>query len=152
MYEDTVARWGSAATNRYTWALFESMFKKRSSKIRLWLARYEGRLVAGALCFYHNQHVAYWHSASSRESYGKLDASHVLQYFIINDACQNGFELYDFLPSGGIEGVAHFKSGFSPQQRPIHIYVSPFMRLSSTVRDKLRRTLLYRSLMKGTGF
>jgi len=152
MYEESLARWGNDATNRYGWALFASMLKKHSPKIRLWLARYEGKLVSGALCIYHNAHVAYWHAASTREFYGKLDASHVLQYFIISDACQNGYRFYDFLPSGGIEGVAHFKGGFSPETRPVRIYVSPLVRLSGSVRAALRANPAYKLLMRGTGF
>jgi len=152
LYQDNLARWGETATNRYGWDLFEIMYKKKSSKIKLWLAKYDGQIISGALCFYHNKHVAYWHSATSELFYKKLNATQVLQYYIIKDACEKGFLLYDFLPSSGLEGVVHFKNGFSPQKRPVNIYVSPFMKISKAMRERLRNSAVYKSLMKDTGF
>ena len=152
LYRDTLERWADTATNRYDWPLFLSMFKRQSANIKLWLARFHGKLVSGALCLYHNSHVAYWHSATARDSYKKLDATHVLQYHIIQDACEKGFLLYDFMPSSGIPGVIDFKSGFSAVKRPVHIYMSRAARLSSAVRTGIRGNVIYRFLMRGTGF
>jgi lipid II:glycine glycyltransferase (peptidoglycan interpeptide bridge formation enzyme) len=152
LYEDTLARWGEKTTNAYTWDLFAIMYKKKSRKIKLWLAKYQGQIISGALCFYHNTHVAYWHSATSKRFFKKLNGTHVLQYCIIKDACEKGFLLYDFLPSSGIEGVVEFKEGFSPQRKPVHIYLSHCMQLSDAMRKKLRHSAFYKLLMKGTGF
>ena len=152
LYQDNLARWGKKTTNTYQWGLFEIMYRKKSHKIKLWLAKYEGQIISGALCLYHNRHVAYWHSATSEQYYKKMNATHVLQYTIIKDACDRGFLLYDFLPSSGIEGVINFKDGFSPQRRPVHIYMSPFMKLSDAARKMFRNSALYKSLMKDTGF
>jgi len=152
LYQDTLARWGEDATNRYEWDLFEIMLRKKSHKIKLWLARYQGQVISGALCFYHNKHVAYWHSATSQRFFKKLNATHVLQYAIIKDACERGFLIYDFLPSSGIKGVIDFKNGFSPQVRPVNIYVSPGMRVAQQMRNMFRNAALYKSFMKGRGF
>jgi lipid II:glycine glycyltransferase (peptidoglycan interpeptide bridge formation enzyme) len=152
MYQDTLARWGEKTTNAYQWNLFEIMFKKRSDKIKLWLAKYEGQIISGALCFYQNKHVAYWHSATSQHFYKKLNATHVLQYSIIKDACEKGYLAYDFLPSSGIKGVIDFKSGFSTKRKEIHVYMSPLMRLSGAMRKKMRNNAVYKLLMKDTGF
>lgn len=152
MYQDTLARWGERTTNAYQWNLFETMYRKKSHKIKLWLARYQGQIISGALCFYHNKHVAYWHSATSERFFKKLNATHVLQYCIIKDACEKGFLLYDFLPSSGIKGVIDFKSGFSPEERPVHIYMSSFMKISDAMRKRLRNNAVYKLLMKDTGF
>ncbi|MCL5022526.1 MAG: GNAT family N-acetyltransferase [Nitrospirae bacterium] len=152
LYQDTLARWGEKATNTYTWDLFATMYRKKSPGIRLWLARHQGQIISGALCFYHNRHVAYWHSATAQQFFKKLNATHVLQYAIIKDACEKRFLLYDFLPSSGIEGVIDFKSGFSPQRKPVHIYMSSLMKLSDTMRKRLRNSMVYKFLMKGTGF
>jgi len=152
IYQDTLARWGNKATNTLKWHLFEIMYARNSRKIKLWLAKYQGQVISGALCFYYNKHVAYWHSATSQRFFKKLNASHVLQYRIIKDACENGFLLYDFLPSGGIEGVIDFKNGFSPQRIPVHVYMSPFMKTADAMRKRLRTNAIYKSLMKNTGF
>lgn len=152
LYRDNLARWGEKTTNAYRWPLFEIMYKKKSNKIRLWLARYQGHIISGALCFYHNRHVAYWHSATSERFYKKLNATQVLQYYIIKDACERGFLIYDFLPSSGIKGVIDFKSGFSPQTKPVHIYMSPLMKASDSIRKRFRNNAMYKFLMKNTGF
>jgi Acetyltransferase (GNAT) domain len=152
LYQDTLARWADTATNRYGWPLFLRMFKSQSSNIRLWLAKHNSKLVSGALCLYHNNHVAYWHSATSRDSYKKLNATHVLQYHIIQDACDRGFLLYDFMPSSGLPGVIEFKSGFAPERLPVRIYMSRVASLSSTIRRGIRGNAVYRLLMRGTGF
>jgi lipid II:glycine glycyltransferase (peptidoglycan interpeptide bridge formation enzyme) len=152
IYQDTLARWGENTTNAYQWKLFEIMYRKKSHKIKLWLAKYDGQIISGALCFYHNRHVAYWHSSTSERYYKKLNATHVLQYSIIKDASEKGFHLYDFLPSSGIKGVIDFKSGFSPEQKPVNIYMSPYMKISDAVRKRLRNSTVYKSFMKDTGF
>jgi CelD/BcsL family acetyltransferase involved in cellulose biosynthesis len=152
IYQDNLSRWGKAATNNYSWELFEIMCRKQSPNIKLWLARHQGQVISGALCFYHNRHVAYWHSATSQEYYKKLNATHVLQYQIIKDACDRGYELYDMLPSSGIAGVIEFKRGFSPREVPVHTYLSPLMQLCDALRNRLRGSALYRTAMKNTGF
>jgi lipid II:glycine glycyltransferase (peptidoglycan interpeptide bridge formation enzyme) len=152
LYCDTMARWGKEATNRYTWDLFDILRRKNSRSMKLWLARHEGQVISGALCFYHNHHVAYWHSATSERFYKKLNATHVLQYFIIKDACEKGFLLYDFLPSSGIKGVIDFKRGFSPEEKRVNIYMSPLVKVSESMRKVLRNSTAYKLLMKDTGF
>lgn len=152
LYQDNLARWGKKTTNTYQWNLFKIMYRKNSPKIKLWLAKYQGQIISGALCFYHNKHVAYWHSATSQRFFKKLNATHVLQYCIIKDACEKGFLLYDFMPSSGIQGVVDFKTGFSPQTKALHIYLSPSLRFADFIRKKVRNNALYKALMQNTGF
>ena len=151
VYLAFLARLDKNATNNYRWELFEIMFRKKSPHIKLWLAKYRGQVISGALNFYHNKHVAGWHGATLQEFY-KLNAFHVLQYYIIQDACEKGFLLYDFLPSNGREGVIHFKNGFSPEKKPVRIYMSPAMKMSDAMRKKFRNSALYQFFMKDTGF
>jgi len=152
LYQDTLGRWGKKATNTYRWELFETMFNKKSPHIKLWLAKYQGQIISGAICFYHNKHVAYWHSATSQRFFKKLNATHVLQYCIIKDACERGFLLYDFLSSSGIEGVVDFKNGFSPQKKPVNIYMSPYIQISYAMRKRFHNSHAYKFIMKATGF
>jgi lipid II:glycine glycyltransferase (peptidoglycan interpeptide bridge formation enzyme) len=151
VYLAFLARQYKNATNIYRWELFEIMFKKKSPHIKLWLAKYRGQVISGALNFYHNKHVAGWYGATLQEFY-KLNAFHVLQYYIIQDACEKGFLVYDFMPSNGREGVIHFKNGFSPQKKPVRIYMSPLMKTADAMRKKVRNSAAYKFLMKNTGF
>jgi hypothetical protein len=134
LYQDTLARWAEKTTNRYSWKLFEIMHGKKTGGIVLWMAKLNGTPLSGALCFYHNSHVAYWHGATSQDSLGILNAAHVLHSHIIHDACAQGYSFYDFMPSGRLPGVVEFKRRFSPERRPILIQMSQAMRVLGSTR------------------
>jgi hypothetical protein len=115
MYEHSLARWGRNASSRYPWRFFEIVRKTNSDKIRLWLADYNGRAIAGALCLYARKHVVYWHGAALSEFFN-LRPVHLLLYDVIRDAVDYGAHWFDFNPSGGHEGVLRFKEGFGTEQ------------------------------------
>jgi hypothetical protein len=120
-YQDSLQRWGTRASSRYDWPFFENMYHLRPKKIRLWLAKKESQILAGALCFYHNQHVVYWHGAAYQHFF-QLRPSNLLQYEIIKDAIQNKYYWYDFNPSGGHQNVSNFKKSFGTCQRPCPLF------------------------------
>lgn len=111
VYMDSLNRWGGKATSQYSWNLFEAIFLKVSSNIRLWLAKHDGTVIAGALCFYSTTHVVYWHGAAL-SSYFELRPVNLLMYETISDACKRGCRWFDFNPSGGHKGVKAFKQSF----------------------------------------
>lgn len=114
LYASSLERWGDKASSRYEPKLFESLARLDSRAVRLWLAEYQGKAVAGALCFYTRWHVAYWHGAASGEHF-HLRPVQPLIYDAIQDACERGARWFDFNPSGGHEGVKHFKRGFGTE-------------------------------------
>ena len=57
IYENSLKRWGDSASSRYKWKLFEIMSRLSSPNIKLWLAIFENKMVAGALCFYAKRHI-----------------------------------------------------------------------------------------------
>jgi len=116
-YEDSLRRWGKDASSHYGWPLFEEMFRRNSAYIGLWLAVFEARIVAGALCFYAPRHVVWWHGAAL-EDYFHVRPMNLLIYEIIKDACQQGYTWCDFNPSGGHEGVKSFKREFGALTLP----------------------------------
>lgn len=111
IYERALARWGEDATSVYHWELFELLFEQREH-VKLWVADYDDRIVAGALLLYGPKHVSYWHGASLRE-YSRVRAVNLLMYEGIRDAVDRGLRWYDFNPSGGHEGVEAFKKSFA---------------------------------------
>lgn len=111
MYESSLDRWGNKVTSRYNWALFESIFNRKSSNIKLWIAFYREKAIAGSLCFYSKKHVVYWHGSAYSE-YFNLKPVQLIFYEAISEAVTNGFNWFDFNPSGGHEGVKSFKKGF----------------------------------------
>lgn len=122
IYEDSLRRWGKAASSKYTFDLFKEMFARKSPNIKLWLSIYRGIPVAGALCFYSKWHVVYWHGAAL-EKYFKLRPVNLLLYEVIKDACEQGYTIFDFNPSGGHKGVEAFKKSFGASAYPSPIVI-----------------------------
>lgn len=122
-YQDSLRRWGDDATSTYTWKLFEILCKRNSLNIKLWLAIYEGKAIAGSLCFYAKNHVVYWHGAAYSD-YFKLRPVNLLMYEIIKNACDQGYSWFDFNPSGGHEGVKNFKKSFGAKPMNSSVYRS----------------------------
>ena len=97
--------------------MFEIIYERHSPQIKLWLAHIDGKAVSGAICFYNNKHVVYWHGASLSD-HAALRPANLLQAQLIEDAYRNGFWWYDFNPSGGLEGVEKFKTSFGARKLP----------------------------------
>ncbi|MDJ0848133.1 MAG: GNAT family N-acetyltransferase [Myxococcota bacterium] len=127
VYLDSLERWGERASSRYDWRLFESLFRRGSRHVVLWLARVEGEVAAGALCLYAPHHVAYWHGATARRHF-ETRAAQLLFHEAVRDACARGLRWFDFNPSGGHAGVARFKRGFGAEDLP-----APMLRRRSAV-------------------
>ncbi|MEE9904505.1 MAG: GNAT family N-acetyltransferase [Chlorobium sp.] len=122
-YEDSLSRWGEKASSIYSWYLFETIFLRNSSHIKLWLARHDEFVIAGALCFYSSTHVVYWHGAAVSD-YFYMRPVNLLMHDIIKDACNNNYLWFDFNPSGEHDGVKSFKNSFGCELRSCSIYVS----------------------------
>jgi CelD/BcsL family acetyltransferase involved in cellulose biosynthesis len=82
----------------------------------LWLAYHEERLVGGSVNFYHNRHTVEWLAAYSPASF-TLGVRNLLTAQMIKHAVAEGFAIYDFNPSGTLEGTRRFKQTFSTCQK-----------------------------------
>lgn len=136
VYEATLRRWGSKASSKYGWELFEAMLKRQLPSVRLWLACFQGQVISGALCLYAKTHVAYWHGASLEDHF-HLRPVHLLMQAAIRNACDEGFRWFDFNPSGGHAGVAAFKRSFAAEE--LACPVLWLHRAPSKFRQLLRR-------------
>jgi len=121
IYQDSIKRWGSSVSSKYPIELFKNLFQEQSENIKLWLAYFEEKPIAGSLCFYHNYHVVYWHGAALKNYFSKKP-SNLLQYEIIKNACENNYWWYDFNSSGGHEGVMRFKKSFGAKILKTNIF------------------------------
>lgn len=115
IYQDSIKRWGNGVSSKYPIELFKNLFQEQSKNTKLWLAYFEEKPIAGALCFYHNYHTVYWHGAAL-ENYFSKKPSNLLQYEVIKNACENNYWWYDFNSSGGHEGVVKFKKSFGAEK------------------------------------
>lgn len=120
VYEDSLRRWGDDASSRYEWPLFEQFACRNSPHVQLWLAEYQGKIIAGALTVCSKNQMIYWHGAALGE-YFQLRPVNLLMYEVIKYACEQGFHWFDFNPSGGHEGVRAFKKSFgaTPLSSPV---------------------------------
>lgn len=104
----------------YTDAFFRAQvehFSKRN-ECTLYLARYQGEVIAASIHMHAFGETSYHHGASSHE-HRKIPASYLLQWRAIQDAMKRGDHVYNFWgisPEGATKhpfaGVRLFKTGF----------------------------------------
>lgn len=133
VYQDTLARWGHTSREGYGWRLFQVLFRLDSPHIKLWLARYDGKIVSGELCFYAKRNVVSWHAATLKE-YLRSHVAKVQIFEIIKDAYQHGYTWFDLNPSAGLGGVRTFKEGFNAIPLP-----APLVYVDSPLKHVVRK-------------
>jgi hypothetical protein len=122
VYLDSTVRWGSNASGRYAPSLFDLIRDRGVDNVKLWLAEYEGKIIAGALCLYSRKHVGYWHGASLSD-YLNVRPANLLMFESIRHACEHNYAWFDFNPSAGLAGVRAFKKSFGAKSLPAPIVV-----------------------------
>jgi len=85
--------------------------------IRLFVAEYESKIIAGNIVVFFGDTVTYMHGASGGE-YRNVMAPYLLQWHIIKLAKDSGYKYYDFY---GVDekkwpGVTRFKTGFGAEE------------------------------------
>jgi hypothetical protein len=117
LYQSALTRWGQNASGFYPKRLFYNLFclPEFGPSVKLWLATYQDQIIAGAWVLYHNQHAVYWHGAV-HSNYMSHHPVHLLVAEAIRESSMAGFRWFDFNPSGGLEGVEHFKRGFGTKR------------------------------------
>jgi hypothetical protein len=142
LYQAAVGNWGDRATSDYPWPLFHSLFLRAQEypeNVKLWTARKDGDLVGGMVMFYWNSHAVYWHATSDR-ALSHLSPAKLLLAVAIEHACEEGYQYFDFNPSGGHAGVAEFKSRFGAAQWPVDRFQFErrARRIARDIRDRIR--------------
>jgi lipid II:glycine glycyltransferase (peptidoglycan interpeptide bridge formation enzyme) len=108
-------------------AYYRKMFEIIPSEIlKLYVAEYEGKIIAANLVLFFGKTATYMHGASDNE-HRSVMAPYLLQWQQILEATKAGCERYDF---GGVktcntkhetcnknswQGITKFKTGFSPE-------------------------------------
>jgi lipid II:glycine glycyltransferase (peptidoglycan interpeptide bridge formation enzyme) len=82
-------------------------------KFQLFLAEYEGRVIAANIVVFFGKRAIYLHGASS-DDHRNLMAPYLLQWEQIKEAKKLGFKIYDFwgISENKWPGVTRFKKGF----------------------------------------
>jgi lipid II:glycine glycyltransferase (peptidoglycan interpeptide bridge formation enzyme) len=85
--------------------------------IKLFLAKHDGKVIAGNIVAFFGDTVTYMHGASSNE-FRNLMAPYALQWHCIKLAKQSGYKYYDFygISDDKWPGVTRFKRGFGGKE------------------------------------
>jgi lipid II:glycine glycyltransferase (peptidoglycan interpeptide bridge formation enzyme) len=111
----------------YTAAFFRAQVERFAPRgeCTLYLARYQGKIIASSIHMHIGGETSYHHGASSQE-FSKIPASTLLQWTAIRDAMQRGNHIYNFwgiAPEGAprhpFAGVTLFKTGFGGRLLPL---------------------------------
>lgn len=88
---------------------------------RLFLARFEGSTVAGAIILYHGD-TAYGWDMGWRRQHANLGANDLLNWEAMRLACRDGYRQYDLLrlDADQLPGIAQWKSGFGGDILPCY--------------------------------
>jgi len=111
IYKTNILGRGALSSNSYSRELFNHIYKLDTSLRSLFIVKEKGKMQSGGLFFHFNKKCHYWHGASLPEG-RENKASFLLFYNVLEFAKNKGFEFFDFMPSGGNEGVVKFKMGF----------------------------------------
>ena len=97
---------------------FERMFDVMGDNLRLYLAKYKGKIIAGTIAIYYGDKVWYLYGASSNQ-HRNVMPNYLLQWEMIKWAIENKCKIYDFRGvSGDIDennplyGLYRFKKGY----------------------------------------
>jgi len=117
-----------------------------SNFIKLFLAEYDGRIIAaGLFCFYGNG-VTYMHGASDNNDRSVM-APYLLQWHLILTAQKYAYKYYDFYGISEVKwpGVTRFKTGFGGEivnyPGTFDYIISPFWYKIYNLARRLRRLI-----------
>ena len=125
---------------------YRQLLLSGGNSVRLFFAEYEGRRIATAMFSFFGDKVTYLHGASDSE-FKSLMAPYLLQFFVIKEAKNTSFRLYDFY---GIDekkwpGVTRFKLGFGgfiyEYAGTYDLVFQPFWYFIYNLMRKLRRLI-----------
>ncbi|MDR6226460.1 lipid II:glycine glycyltransferase FemX [Desmospora profundinema] len=102
----------------YFQTMYRALSEENPNRIRLYMARHEGQLLASTIFTQTNGHTWYLYGASSNEKREKMP-NHAIQWRMIQDAHAMGAHTYDFRgisdtldQSDPLYGLLRFKLGF----------------------------------------
>lgn len=108
LYLKTMATWKQRPRLVYPPALYQAMIAQGGESVRLYIARFEGRLIGGTFVCRWNG-IAHYHAGYFDHGARSLRPNVLVQERIIRDAIEDGFRIYDMLPSAELANVEAFK-------------------------------------------
>jgi hypothetical protein len=119
---------------------FESVLQTVGEACQIWIARDNQQPVAAAILLVHDQHAINWRSVSNRQASSPVRANELLQWKMIEAACQKGCTQYHMGESGNQESLKRFKEKFGAMESPAHAYIHARFDLSGP-RERASRII-----------
>ncbi|MGC9327679.1 MAG: GNAT family N-acetyltransferase [Candidatus Hinthialibacter sp.] len=114
LYKNATQRWEGVET--LPEKFFDHLGDMPGDRVRIWQARYEEQTLAADVILYGREEAQYFAGAADPE-FSEYNASKLMMYEIIQDACERGFKVFNFGSSGGLKGVEHFKHIFGGKKQ-----------------------------------
>ncbi len=115
LYKKSLVRWGDKVSSVYDDSFFVLLQQLPKGVCQLLTVCKENKVVYGGIFFFYNNVMTYWHGAGD-EVFFKEQPAFLMQTAGIKYAMENGYNYYDFNPSGGHKGVEKFKNHFNPEK------------------------------------
>jgi len=142
IYGSSIDRWKDR--NIFSGVSYDREFFRLIEKLdpkfrRLFIAKVNGVVVAGILCFYWNRHCVVWHGAGRAEHFG-VHPNNLLYDRALQYAVESGYRWFDCNPSGNLSGVFKFKQYFGAQPLNSRVFIKRSVVTSSIdmFRNRIR--------------
>jgi hypothetical protein len=113
LLEEAAKRWGMEAPH-LPLRLFQAIVAFGGEDVEIWIGRYKGEAIAGAIVLYGSSESFVW-SAAMRAKYADLRPMNLLHVEMIKAACERGLAWYNLGASEGLGGVARFKESLGAE-------------------------------------
>lgn len=121
LYSMTQNRLGSKSAKPKV--LLERLLSGPEIMVELWMARKEDRDVAGIVVVNNGKDIVHAWLNGSNKDYWKYCPNNLLYAMAIEEACRRGFGKFDFMTSGQIKSLEHFKESFGAVPAPVTKYM-----------------------------
>jgi hypothetical protein len=111
LYRRRMATWSQRPGLIYPAAFYPAMLERGGDAVRLYVARFEGRVIGGAFITRWNG-IAHYNAGYFDDDARALRPNVLIQERVIRDAIADGYHTYDMLPSAGLRPVEEFKESF----------------------------------------
>jgi lipid II:glycine glycyltransferase (peptidoglycan interpeptide bridge formation enzyme) len=128
LYHETARTWERQPP--FGERFFAAISRLAENEAQLWVARLDGRMIAGCVVFTRGAHQTPYVGGFDREFRG-YDPNNLMYAEAMKWGARQGYHYFNFLSSAGIKGVEHFKSSFGTERLffNYYLYESPVIRL-----------------------
>jgi CelD/BcsL family acetyltransferase involved in cellulose biosynthesis len=121
LYRKQAGEWGTARP--YPRRLLVNIAGQMRDSAKIWVGKMDGVPVCAVLVFYFKDTVMAWLSGQSEEGRNAC-ASHFIYSQIIRNACEAGYDAFNFGASGELQGVRYFKESFGAREYLYSVFTS----------------------------